>query len=98
MYYSYWNRNKLVSKPGLKEFYRQRIEVLLRRLGVLTVTDAIAERYWLLWSKYESFGLRQADAILAGTAWQRKIPLLTRNQKHFRFIAEIELAPVYQLR
>lgn len=64
---------------------------------MVPVDDAIAERYWLLLKKYESQGLRQADAIIAATAWQRGLPLVTRNQKHFRFIAEIELAPVYRL-
>ena len=97
IYYSSWTRKELLSKPGLKESERQRVEALLRGFRVLPVTDAIAERYWLLLSKSESLGLRQADAIIAGTAWQRKTPLLTRNQKHFRFIAEIELAPVYPL-
>lgn len=62
----------------------------------MPVDDAIAEKYWILLKKYEPQGLRQADAIIAATAWQVDAPLLTRNQKHFRFIAEIELAPVYR--
>jgi predicted nucleic acid-binding protein len=41
--------------------------------------------------------LRQADAIVAATARQKNFPLLTRNQKHFRSIIEIELLPVYGL-
>lgn len=70
---------------------------MLNRFRIITVDDAIAEKYWLLLKKYESQGLRQADAIVAATAWQKNFPLLTRNQKHFRFISEIELAPVYGL-
>lgn len=62
---------------------------------MISVDDAIAEKYWKFIKKYESQGLRQADAIVAATAWQKNLPLLTRNQKHFRFISEIELAPVY---
>ena len=64
---------------------------------MISVDDAIAEKYWMLLKKYESQGLRQADAIVAATAWQQSLPLLTRNQKHFRLINEIELAPVYGL-
>ena len=71
--------------------------MLLGRLRIIPVDDAIAEKYWILLTKYESQGLRQADAIIAATAWQKNLPLLTRNQKHFRFISEIELSPVYGL-
>ncbi len=97
LYYSSWTRKELLAKPGLKESERLEIEVLLGRFRMISVDDAIAERYWLLLKKYESQGLRQADAIVAATAWQKRFPLLTRNQKHFRFVSEIELAPVYVL-
>jgi predicted nucleic acid-binding protein len=40
--------------------------------------------------------LRQANAIIAATAWQLDLSLLTRNQKDFGMIIEIELAPVYR--
>lgn len=96
-YYSSWTRKELLAKPGLKESERQEIEVLLGRFRMISVDDAIAEKYWTLLKKYESQGLHQADAIVAATAWQKNFPLLTRNQKHFRFISEIELAPVYGL-
>lgn len=96
-YYSSWTRKELLTKPGLRESERREIEVLLNRFRIISVDDAIAEKYWLLLKKYESQGLRQADAIVAATAWQKNFPLLTRNQKHFRFISEIELAPVYGL-
>ena len=65
---------------------------------MVVVNDAIAEKYWQLLKKYEAQGLRQADAVIAATAWQRSLPLLTRNQKHFRFITEITLAPTYRSR
>ena len=97
LYYSSWTRKELLAKSGLKESERQEIDVLLARFRIISVDDAIAEKYWMLLKKYESQGLRQADAIVAATAWQKSLPLLTRNQKHFRFIGEIELAPVYGL-
>jgi predicted nucleic acid-binding protein len=95
LYYSAWTRKELLAKPGLRESERREVEALLGRFRILPVDDAIAGKYWTLVKKYDSQGLRQADAIIAATAWQKGIPLLTRNQKHFRFIAEIEMVPVY---
>jgi predicted nucleic acid-binding protein len=96
LYYSSWTRKELLAKPGLSDSERREIEDLLARLPMVAVDDGIAERYWLLLKKYEPRGLRQADAVIAATAWQRGLPLLTRNQKHFRLIAEIRLAPTYR--
>jgi predicted nucleic acid-binding protein len=95
-YYSSWTRKELLAKPGLSARERQEVEELLARYRLVPVDDAVAEKYWILLKKYESQGLRQADAIIAATAWELDIPLLTRNQKHFRMISEIELAPVYR--
>ena len=97
IYYSSWTRKELLSKGGLAESERQEIEELLVRFRIVLVGDAIAEKYWLLLDKYKSRGLRQADAIIAATAWQKQLPLLTRNQKHFKFIEEIKVAPIYTL-
>ncbi len=95
-YYSSWTRKELLAKPGLSDRERRDIEELLVRFRLVPVDDAVAEKYWILLKKYESQRLRQADAIIAATAWQVNAPLLTRNQKHFRFITEVELAPVYR--
>ena len=97
LYYSTWTRKELLAKAGLSTSEQQEINELLQRFRMLHIDDAIAEKYWTLLKKYESQGLRQADAIIAATAWQRSLPLLTRNQRHFRFITEIELVPVYAL-
>jgi predicted nucleic acid-binding protein len=97
IYYSSWTKKELLAKLGLKDSERREIEELLARFRIVPVDNAIAEAYWRLLKRYESQGLRQADAIIAATAWQKGLPLLTRNQRHFRFITEIELAPVYDL-
>lgn len=94
-YYSSWTKKELLAKPGLSDRERREVEALLGRYRLAPVDDAIADKYWTLLKKYEARGLRQADAIIAATAWQLDLPLLTRNQKHFRIITEIELAPVY---
>jgi len=36
-----------------------------------------------------------ADYIIAATAWVKKLPLLTRNKRHFEHIKEIALCPYY---
>ncbi len=66
LYYSTWTRKELLAKAGLAESERREIEELLRRFRILPVDDAIAEKYWMLLKKYESQGLRQADAVIAG--------------------------------
>jgi predicted nucleic acid-binding protein len=40
---------------------------------------------------------RIADYIIAATAWSKKLPLLTRNRKHFEYIKEIKLSPGYEI-
>jgi len=37
------------------------------------------------------------DYIIAATAWSKKLPLLTRNRKHFEYIKEIRLSPGYEI-
>ena len=34
--------------------------------------------------------------IIAATAWSKKMPLLTRNKRHFSRIQEITLGPEYE--
>lgn len=97
LYYSAWTRKELLAKHGLSDRERREVEELLDRFRLVPVNDSVAEKFWELLKKYEPQGLRQADAIIAATAWQLNLPLLTRNQKHFRFIAEVELAPSYRL-
>jgi predicted nucleic acid-binding protein len=38
-----------------------------------------------------------ADYIIAATAWSKKLPLLTRNKKHYAHIQEIRLSPSYDI-
>jgi predicted nucleic acid-binding protein len=40
--------------------------------------------------------LRVDDALIAATAWVKRLPLLTRNRKHYEFIAEITLMDLPQ--
>ena len=95
IYYSSWTRKELLTMPGLRSAQRSEIIKLLSGLRLVPVTDEIASVYWQLLTKYSSNGLLQADAVIAATAVALNAALITRNKKHFRFIQEIQLAPVY---
>ncbi|MGH7966656.1 MAG: PIN domain-containing protein [Candidatus Binatia bacterium] len=90
-YYSIVTRKELLAKPGLSATERRRIRMLLLYHRLILVDERIAERFSSLLVKYVDRGLHKADALVAATAWSRKLPLLTRNIRHYRFIAEIRL-------
>lgn len=91
IYYSVVTKKELLGKPGLSSTERARIQRLLQNHRPIPVDDAIAERFSRLLTKYARSGLRNADALVAATAWSRNLPLVTRNSRHYRFISEIRL-------
>jgi predicted nucleic acid-binding protein len=97
IYCSVLSKKELLSMPGLRETERKRIAELLSRIKVLRIDNDIQSKYMQL---LDIYGVRQAsivDYIIASTAWAKKLPLLTRNKKHFEHIKEITLSPVYEL-
>ncbi len=92
MYCSAVTRKELLSKPDLTSTERERILRLLHVVRVLNVDSVIAAAASELLQKYHSNPLRVNDALIAATAWTKELPLLTRNRKHYEFIAEIVLA------
>ena len=92
LYCSAVTRKELLSKPGITGTERERIIRLLRVVRVLNVDPVIAAAASELLQKYPDDPLRVNDALIAATAWTKKLPLLTRNHKHYEFITEIELA------
>jgi predicted nucleic acid-binding protein len=93
LYYSAWTRKELLAKPGLRESERREVEALLGRFRILPVDDAIAGKSWTLVKKYDSQGLRQADAIIAATAWQKGIPLPTAIKSIFDSLQRLRWFP-----
>lgn len=91
VYYSTVTKKELLAKPGLSATERRRIRMLLLHHRLIPVDERIARRFSVLLDRYTDRGLRKADALVATTAWSRKLPLLTRNTRHYRFIAEIRL-------
>jgi len=59
---------------------------------VLPLTENIGHRAAVYIEEYSlSSGLRAGDAIIAATAVENNIPLVTSNTKHFRSIKELVL-------
>ena len=97
LYCSILSKKELLSKSGLKESERKRIIDLLSRIKILRIDDDINKKYLFLMKKYGEKSDLIADYIIAATAWSKKLPLLTRNKKHFTHLEEIILSPSYDI-
>lgn len=97
IYCSILTKKELFSKEGLRDSERKKIIALLSRTKVLKIDNDILNKYLLLVNKYGDRPEAINDYVIAATAWSKKLPLLTRNKKHFSYIKEITLSPVYEL-
>ena len=97
LFCSILSRKELLSKGGLGESERKRIMRLLSKMKVLRIDDDINKKYLFLMKKYGEGPDSIVDYIVAATAWSKKLPLLTRNKKHFEHIEEITLSPGYEM-
>jgi predicted nucleic acid-binding protein len=97
LYCSILTKKELLSKGGLKDSERKRIIKLLSVIKVLKIDDDINNKFLFLMKTYGENPDRLADYIIAATAWSKRLPLLTRNRKHFEHIKEIKLSPGYEI-
>ena len=64
----------------------------LRKTKRLPLTPAVTERAIALMETFAlSHGLQVADALIAATALENRLKLLTGNARHFSTIAELEV-------
>ncbi|MBW4484224.1 MAG: type II toxin-antitoxin system VapC family toxin [Tildeniella torsiva UHER 1998/13D] len=71
---------------------QQTLEQFLAKFQILPLSSEISERATvLLTTYYLSHGLLIADALIAATAIAHNVPLLSKNQRDFRFIQELTL-------
>jgi predicted nucleic acid-binding protein len=95
LYCSVLSKKELLSKEGLRNSEKELIFNLLSKIKVLKIDGDINRKYVSLIKKYGEKPERLADYIIAATAWSKRLPLLTRNRKHFAHIKEITLSPGY---
>lgn len=89
IYYSVVTRKELLGKRGLKDSERQAIVDALRRFRLVPLTPAIAARYAAVHRSAPS--LEREDALIAATALDKRLPLMTRNWRHFRRVPGLTL-------
>ena len=89
IYYSVVTRKELLGKRGLKDSERRAIVDALRRFRLVPLTPTIAARYAAV--HRSTPGLEREDALIAATALVKRLPLMTRNWRHFRRVPGLSL-------
>lgn len=89
VYYSIVTKKELLTKLGLREAEREAIVSELSRCRLINLSDSITARYANLRRQHPS--LDKADALIAATALVKRLPLVTRNKRHFRIVKDIAL-------
>jgi predicted nucleic acid-binding protein len=70
------------------------VERFLRRFHVIHLNERMSRTAIDLLHRYRlSHGLLLADALIAATALTEGIPLVSKNQRDYRFIAGLDLRP-----
>ncbi len=70
------------------------LDKFLSRFRVVKLNEQTSEIAVDLLRRYRlSHGLLIADALIAATALSQGIPLVTKNERDYRFIAELRLLP-----
>jgi predicted nucleic acid-binding protein len=89
VYYSIVTKKELLTKLGLRETEREAIVAELSRCRLIGLSNSIIARYSNLRRQYPS--LDKADALIAATALVKRLPLVTRNKRHFRIVEDLPL-------
>ena len=84
IYYSIVTEKELLSKKGLKTPEKEAILFTLKNYRRIRIDNSIALKYSELRKLYPS--LDKEDVLIAATAIVKKLPLLTRNYRHYRKI------------
>ena len=67
----------------------QRVKAFLSRFRPINPDAQIAGRFSELLQQYPALQRHPADALIAATAWEKNLPLITTNPRHFVAIEEI---------
>jgi hypothetical protein len=70
------------------------LEKFLEKFHVVNLNELISEKAIHLLKQYRlSHGLLLADSLIAATAIVKATPFITKNQKDYRFLKELNLLP-----
>ncbi|MBW2593874.1 MAG: type II toxin-antitoxin system VapC family toxin [Deltaproteobacteria bacterium] len=70
------------------------LEKFLKRFQVIKLNDYISDMTVSLLMRYRlSHGLLIADALIAATAISFRLPFVSKNQRDYRFIPDLDLLP-----
>ncbi len=89
IYSSVVTKKEPLTKSGLRDNERASILNELTRCLLIPLLDSITARYSDLRRQHPS--LEKADALIAATALVKRLPLMTRNKRHFRLIDGLTL-------
>lgn len=93
LYVSMITRSELYSGRSVWESKKAKKDLLItfESVSILNFTEDIADLAGKIRSTY---GVDLIDAIIAATAIQNQIPLMTINTKHFKMIKGLELVKI----
>jgi predicted nucleic acid-binding protein len=89
VHYSTITKKELLTKRGLRDSERESILVELNQCRLIPLSDSIAARYSDLRHRFPA--LDKGDALIAATALVKRLPLMTRNTRHFRMVTGLTL-------
>ena len=70
------------------------LNMFLRRYATICIDEQVSETALNLFTQFRlSHNLHIPDALIAATAIANDMPLLSKNQKDFRFINQLRLLP-----
>ena len=98
LYCSILTKKELFSMKGMRSSEKKKVEELLSRAKIIRIDEDIQKRFLFLLNKYGDKPETRVDYLIAATALAKRLPLLTRNRKHFKHITELVLSPVYAIR
>ena len=72
----------------------QKLAIFLEPFQIAPLDETISAKAVALLQKYRlSHGLLIADSLIAATAVSLQLPLISKNQRDYRFIPELDLLP-----
>ena len=89
IYYSVVTKKELLSKNGLSSAEQKTIKSFLKKYRMLSFSVHILNQYSLLRRQYRH--AEKEDCLIAATAMIKKLPLVTRNYRHFKIFKELKL-------